>query len=136
MLACIGYFISIPPNGYLIFQCDIETIVIKCLTFLLFSVKSLAFLLKSRIPRTKCDIRKALEQIQICPDSPNDFIGAFEFFASTPDFEDPAFNLTRKCPFSPIKGTRLSARSMAGGIYGNGLLRLVVVITAGTILLS
>jgi len=77
----------------------------------------------------------AMNQLKICPSAPGDFIGAFEFFASTPDFEDPAFNLTRKCLFSPIKSTKPSARSTAGGIYGNGLLRLVVVITACKMLL-
>ena len=58
--------------------------------------------IKQMVGRAGLDLKAAMEMMQICPDKETTFIGSFEFFASVPDYQDPAANLDRTCPSSPI----------------------------------
>ena len=85
--------------------------------------------------RQNVDISKLLKRLQMCPATPSTFIGAFELFASTPDFSDPVANLNRTCVVPAEKLTGTTEKSTAGGTYGDGLLSLVVVIAVCRMLL-
>ena len=100
------------------------------------SARDLKQFIKVLFPsRQKVDISNFLKQLQICASTHSHFIGAFELFASTPDFADQAVNLNRICPVPSDKLTATTEKSTAGGTYGDGLLPLVVVITGCRMLL-
>ena len=64
--------------------------------------KPLQATIKQMVARAGLDLKAAMEMMKICPDKEPSFIGTFEFFASVPDYQDPAANLDRSCPSSPI----------------------------------
>ena len=55
------------------------------------------------VSRVGLDLKASMGLMTLCPKKVTTFIGAFEFFASNPDYQDPAANLDgRSCPSSPI----------------------------------
>ena len=111
--------------------------------------KSLQATIKQMVGRVDLDLKAAMEMMKICPDKEPSFIGTFEFFVSVPDYQDPAANLDRSCPSSPITdigpaillllpttpttssdpSTKVPARSVASVSHGDGLLSFAVLVT-------
>ena len=55
------------------------------------------------VSRVGLDLKASVGLMTLCPKKVTTFIGAFEFFASNPDYQDPAANLEgRSCPSSPV----------------------------------
>ena len=123
-----------------------ETIVIKCMA-LLFSVQSygpmLSLAIKQMMPtRHSVNAGEILTKVKACPPTASYFVGAFEVFASTPDFADPTADLNRNCTHPPITTTTTTTTTVtttttrnAGGTRGHALLSLVVVSTVCRMLL-
>ena len=93
--------------------------------------------INSMLPtRHSVDAGVLLKKVKACPPTDSYFIGAFEVFASTPDFADPAANLNRNCTHSPITTTTTPTTTIAGGTCGqHARLSLVVVSTLCIMLL-
>ena len=131
----------------------IETIVTLCMA-LLFLAKTHQTSIKAMVDRVGFNLTAAMELLQICPNNKLSFIGSLEFFASVPAYQDPAANLNRTCPSSPITidpailitptttpttsadptvkdgpSTKVSARSVACVSHGDGLLSFAVLVT-------
>jgi len=59
--------------------------------------------IKQMVVRTGIDLKSSMQMMTLCPNKAETLIGTFEFFASNPDYQDPAANLAgRICPSSPI----------------------------------
>ena len=100
------------------------------------SAKTIESHIRMLLPtRQELDISNLLAMLQICSSTYFNFIGAFELFASTPDFADPTANFNRICQGSSDKLIATTEKSTAGGTYGDGLLPLVVVSTVCRMLL-
>ena len=68
----------------------------KMLAVFFVSAKPLKNFLTGLFPsRQKVDVSNFMKRLQICSLTDSTFIGAFELFASTPDFADQAANLNR-----------------------------------------
>ena len=116
------------------FPVNIETIVIPYVD-LLFSVKYLESTLKREVSRTGFSIQYAFNKFYYCrPMSASTFIGAFELFASNPDFEDPTANFNRSCIF--VAGTSETGEKSASVSHGDTLLSLVIMVTVCRLLLQ
>ena len=119
----------------LMFPINIETIVIQYVA-LLFSDKYLESALKREVNRTRFNIQYAMNKFYFCrPMSASTFIGAFELFASNPDFEDRTANLNRSCIFNATSQTLIGQRS-ASVSHGDTLLSLVIMIIVCRMLLQ